>query len=177
MFPWELEVHWSLDRTSAEGFGSVWPRFNIRPNFGIIRFRFSTQVCSLYCLRPECVLQELAFFVAPKFKFYARGAPKFGLDRTSTEYLAEGFCSILNYEGTGSFKLQYSSKVPTSKEAGCPMSIVQCPMSLLCVDFSKSLQSSLSHSAQQSALKAVQTQHSAAPAPAHCTVAHCTLQR
>jgi len=38
------------------------------------------------------------------------------------------------------------------KEAGCPMSIVQCFCYILCVDFLKSLQSSLSYSAQQSAL-------------------------
>ena len=54
---------------SAEGFGSV--RFGHASTFGrtsaelrYIRFRFCTQICSLYCLRPESVLQELAFFAA-----------------------------------------------------------------------------------------------------------------
>jgi len=59
-------THPNIRPKASARFGSATLQHSaeLRPNFGIIRFRFCTQVCSLYCLYPESVLQELAFFAA-----------------------------------------------------------------------------------------------------------------
>ena len=102
-----------LDRISAEGFGSVRPRFNIRLNFGrtsvlfVLAFALRSAHFIACVQTPQSVLQPKKFqYTVPYWCIYSRGAPKFG-------------------------KLQFQS----SNFRGSWLSDVRCPMSSVSVIF------------------------------------------